>query len=83
MESKGVCSMKGAKPEEGGSGSYMLEVTSRGCSQKVTRMVAYLEKVIVMEMEKAKEMEMEINQRSCVVSMMTAEHPLLYQIQSD
>jgi hypothetical protein len=57
MESKGVCSMKGAKPEEGGSGSYMPEVQGRGCSQKVTRMVAYLEKVIVMVMEMEKEMD--------------------------
>ena len=53
--------MKGEKPEEGGSGSYMPEAQGRGCSQKVTRMVAYLEKVIVMVMETEKEMVKEMD----------------------
>ena len=53
--------MKGAKPEEGGSGSYMPEAQGRGCSQKVTRMVTYLEKLIEMVMETEKEMVKEMD----------------------
>jgi hypothetical protein len=83
MVGKGVCSIKGEKPEEGDSALYILEVEDRGCSQRVTRMVANLEKAIVMGLETVREMDQETYQRLSAVGMMTAEHVLLYQTQSD
>jgi hypothetical protein len=81
MVSKGVCSIKGEKPEEGDLALYILEVEDRGCSQRVTRMVAHLEKAIVMGLETVRDQE--TYQRLSAVGMMTAEHVLLYQTQSD
>jgi hypothetical protein len=87
MVGKGVCSIKAEKPEEGDSALYILEVEDRGCSQRVTRMVANLEKAIVMGLETVREMVREMDQetyqRLSAVGMMTAEHVLLYQTQSD